>query len=353
MPIRDLSWSEGWWTLPTGPLNRISDVAGVSVGHTTRLDGTARTGVTAVLPGDGNLFDQKVPAGAAIINGFGKSLGLLQVMELGEIETPILLTNTFGVPACASALIKYGVDQSPEIGRGSATINPLVLECNDGKVNDIQAMAVTEADANEAIRAVSDSFEQGTVGAGTGMRTFGMAGGIGSASRVAALAGGKEYTVGVLVLSNFGQQGELRILGRRNTSPTKNAGCKAEQERGSIIILVATDAPLESRQLSRIARRGGPALGRLGSYVGHGSGDIAIAFSTAYRLSCENQERNIPRLAESQLDPLFLATIEATEEAILNALYHAESHVGYDGSRLLTLKEHILPNSGGRREAAE
>lgn len=341
MAIRDLPWGQDWWSLPTGPMNTITDVPGVSVGHVTRLEGGIKTGVTAIIPGTGNLFQNKMPAGVAVINGFGKSLGLLQVAELGEIETPILLTNTFSVPTCATALIKRAIRETPDIGRALPTVNPLVLECNDGKVNDIQALAVTEADAEAALARVGKLFEQGTVGAGTGMRTFGLAGGIGSASRQVTVKSGASYNLGVLVLSNFGQENELRVLGKRLAANPAQASYQVEDERGSIIILMATDAPLESRQLSRVARRGGAALGRLGSYVGHGSGDIAVAFSTAYRLSGQDQPLKQSRFPEPQLDPLFHAAVEATEEAILNALDFAESRLSYDGSRLQTLCERL------------
>lgn len=185
-----------WWDLPAGPANTIADVPGVTVGHRTHRENTARTGVTAIFPHDGDLFRNPVPAGLTVLNGFGKSAGLMQLAELGRIETPILLTNTFGVAACTAALIRRAIAQNPEIGRSRPTVNPLVLECNDGRVSDIQALAVTEAMANDAMAAAEIKFAQGTVGAGTGMRTFGFAGAIGSASRRVALPSGRTHTLG-------------------------------------------------------------------------------------------------------------------------------------------------------------
>ncbi|MBY8918011.1 P1 family peptidase [Nitratireductor sp. L1-7-SE] len=333
-----------WWDLPAGPANTIADVPGVTVGHRTHREKTARTGVTAIFPHDGDLFRNPVPAGLAVLNGFGKSTGLMQLAELGRIETPILLTNTFGVAACTAALIRRAIAQNPEIGRSRPTVNPLVLECNDGRVSDIQALAVTEAMANDAMAAAEMKFAQGTVGAGTGMRTFGFAGAIGSASRRVALPSGRTHTLGALVLSNFGRPGDLRLLGNRIETP--DPGRADPQDRGSVIIVYGTDAPLDSRQLARIARRAGAALGRLGSYWGDQSGDVALAFSTTNRLSIDSEIETVERLAEAQLDPFFLAAVEAAEEAVLNGLWNAEPLTGYDGLRLPVLRDQLLPNRG-------
>ncbi|MFC5583920.1 P1 family peptidase [Nitratireductor kimnyeongensis] len=333
--------ADSWWDLPTGTANTIADVPGVTVGHVTCLEGAARTGVTAVVPHDADLFRYPVPAGLAVLNGFGKSAGLLQLAELGRIETPILLTNTFGVAACTTALIRRAIEQNPDIGRSRATVNPLVLECNDGRVSDIQALAVTEAMADQAISAASPEFAQGTVGAGTGMRTFGFAGAIGSASRRVALTSGQEYVLGALVLSNFGRPGDLRVLGERIGTPETGRGDPAD--KGSVIIVYATDAPLDSRQLSRLSRRAGAALGRLGSYWGDQSGDIALAFSTANRLTIDSEVDAIERLGEARLDPFLLAALEAAEEAVLNGLYNAQPLTGYDGLQLPVLRNQLLP----------
>lgn len=326
--MRDAIGARDYWRLPAGPANAISDVAGVLVGHASLRGEGICTGVTAVLPHGGDLFRNPVPAGAAVLNGFGKSLGLVQLTELGEIETPILLTNTFGVPACASALIRRAIAQNDRIGRQDSTVNPLVLECNDGKVNDIQRLAVTEADAMAAIDNAGTSFDQGTVGAGSGMTTFDFAGGIGSASRVVTLAGGAGFTLGALVLSNFGEAGSLRLPGQ----PAGQALARAEPDTGSIIIVLATDAPMDARQLTRLSRRSAAALGRLGSYLGHQSGDIALAFSTANRLARTDTEMvQVTRLAESRMNGFFKAAVEAVEEAIFSALWHGQPTRGYGG----------------------
>ncbi|MFV0334502.1 MAG: P1 family peptidase [Tropicimonas sp.] len=327
----------GAWGLAPGPRNTICDVAGIRVGHRS-LRGTGEaTGVTAILPHGGDLYRRPVPAGAAVLNGFGKSAGLVQLQELGEIETPILLTNTFGVPACATALIRHAIATNPEIGRSQPTVNPLVCECNDGKVNDIQALPVREADALAAIAAAAEGFEQGTVGAGSGMRTFGFAGGVGSASRRVALEGGTGFMLGALVLSNFGEAGDLRVFGDRVATPDATPA----PDKGSVIIVLATDAPLDARQLTRLARRSAAALGRLGSYIGHQSGDIALAFSTANVVDRTDNADIHPatRLNEARMNAFFKAGVEAVEEAVLNAIWHGAPLPGYDGSRLPSFRE--------------
>lgn len=331
----------GAWRIAPGPGNSICDVAGVLVGHAAvRGEGIA-TGVTAVLPHDGDLYRRPVPAGLAVLNGFGKSAGLIQLGELGEIETPILLTNTFGVFACASALIRKAIAANSEIGRGLATVNPLVLECNDGKVNDIQALAVTEANARAAIDAAATEFAQGTVGAGSGMRTFGFAGGIGSASREVPLEGGARFMLGALVLSNFGEAGDLRVFGTCVPAPD----AVPAPDKGSIIILLATDGPLDARQLTRLARRSAAALGRLGSYLGSQSGDIALAFSTANAVErdASRDTHAAERLDELRMDAFFRSAVEVVEEAVLNAIWHGVPLRGYDGSLLPALRD-ALPD---------
>lgn len=320
---------DGWWSLPCGARNLISDVEGVKVGHITMTDGSARTGVTAVLAHSGDLFNDKVEAGAAVLNGFGKSVGLVQLQELGQIETPIILSNTFAMPVCATALIKRAMKDNPEIGRTLPTVNALALECNDGQLNDIQAMHVTERDVYAAIDVANAEFELGSVGAGTGMKTFGFAGGLGSASRLVKIDD-TENTLGALVLSNFGQQSELRFCGRRMIGTNESV---EQPDKGSIIVVLATDAAVDSRQLKRIAKRASAALGRTGSYLGHGSGDIAVAFSTA--------KADSQRLEEPMLDRLFLAAVEATEEAIYRAMWHGESRAGYDGNQLPSFRKFL------------
>ncbi|RVV99179.1 S58 family peptidase [Mesobaculum littorinae] len=323
--------SADWWRLPPGAFNAITDVPGVRVGHCTRLGGGAATGVTAILPHDGDLFDAPVVAAAEVFNGFGKSAGLMQLTELGAIETPILLTGTFGVPACATALIRHAIGTQPGIGRDLPTVNPLVLECNDGRVNDIQAMHLRPEDALTAIaEAAGEAPPQGTVGAGTGMRSFGFAGGIGTASRMVTVEG-QEVRLGAMVLSNFGRAEDLRVRGEHLGAELGPVGPDA----GSIVMVLATDAPLSSRQLGRLARRCPAALGRMGSHIGHGSGDLAVAFSTALPKRGDAALGALrPSWPERGMDPLFAATVEAVEEAICAALWHGVPHPGWRGDRL-------------------
>jgi len=315
--------------LPAGPRNAITDVAGVSVGHCTLAAGACQTGVTVIRPHAGNVYVDKVPAAATVFNGFGKSIGLVQVEELGVLETPLALTNTFCVGALAQAQIGAAIAANPEIGRKWPTVNPLVFECNDGFLNDIQAMAVQAHHYDAALAAAGADVPQGAVGAGRGMSSFGVKGGIGTASRV---AGG--HTVGALVLSNFGTPESL-ILAGRALGPALDARLKqpAEPEKGSIIIIVATDAPLDARQLRRLSMRAGTGLARTGSVYGHGSGDIALAFTTAYTVphAADVPMPAVPMLHESKLDPLFRAAADSVEQAIVHALWHAETVEGRDG----------------------
>ena len=327
-------------TLPSGARDAISDVPGVTVGHCTLDQGEVQTGVTVVRPHAGDPFLDRVPAAAVVLNGFGKSVGLLQLRELGVLETPIALTNTFSVPAVASAQIRACVAANPQCGRALPSVNPLVFECNDGYLNDMQRMAVTEAHYLQALECADAHFAQGSVGAGRGMSSFGLKGGIGSASRLVRLADGTNCTVGALVLSNFGRLEQLTLAGQPVGRQLQAAQAQAnEVEKGSIILLIATDAPLDARQLRRLALRAGAGLARTGSVFGHGSGDIALAFSTAYTLPQE-PTRAMPRVAmlhDALLDPLFQATADSAEQAIVHALWHASAVTGRDGHRRETL----------------
>lgn len=323
--------------LPAGPRDAITDVAGVTVGHHTLAEGHVQTGVTVVRPHLGDPYRDRVPAAAAVFNGFGKSVGLMQVEELGVLETPIALTNTYSVPAIAAAQIRQCSAANPESGRSLPTVNPLVFECNDGHLNDIQRMAVKGDHYLRAFENAGEQVEQGSVGAGRGMSCFALKGGIGTASRRVSVAAGREHTVGVLVLANFGRLPQLVVaghaIGARLARQLAIASQSPQPERGSIIMLVATDAPLDSRQLRRLALRAGAGLARTGSVFGHGSGDIALAFSTAYKVPLE-ADRPMPALAllqESLIDPLFHACADACEQAILNALWHATPLTGRDG----------------------
>ncbi len=334
MRARDLGLACG--SLSAGTRSSIADVPGVTVGHATLIEGDVCTGVTAVLPHDGNLFRDKVVASAVVLNGFGKSVGLVQVNELGTLETPILLTNTFAVGACATALIRRAIATDPEIGRQTSTVNPVVLECNDGYLNDIQAMAVTEAHAEAAIAAAAETFEVGAVGAGTGMSCFGLKGGIGSASRRLQLDSAA-YHLGVLVLANFGRAGDLRLPDGRRVNPAASP----TPEAGSCIVVLATNVPLDHRQLGRVARRAGVGLAWCGSFWGNGSGDIALAFTTANRVPHAPDQDVLEHrvLAEGRIDRVFQAAAEATQEAVLDALAGAETMVGRQGHRRVGLAE--------------
>lgn len=307
-------------TLPPGPLNAITDVAGVLVGHATLIRGdNVRTGVTAVLPHGGNLFREKVPGAVFVGNGFGKFIGSTQVNELGEIETPILLTSTLSVGRVADALIEYMLALAGN--EDVRSVNPLVAETNDGRLNDVRGRHAGRDEVFAAIRnARAGPVEEGAVGAGTGTVAFGFKGGIGTASRRAG-----SYTVGVLVQTNFG--GDLMIAG----IPVGRALLERREPQadGSVIVVIATDAPVDHRNLRRMAARSMLGLARTGSAASNGSGDYAIAFSVAPELRIRSGET--PRTAlvpNDAMSPLFLAVIEATEEAVYNSLFRATTMTG-------------------------
>lgn len=326
-----------------GPLNAITDVAGVTLGHRTLREDGLLTGFTALLPHEGNLFRRKVRAAVDVINGFGKSAGLMQLAELGQIETPLLLGNTLAVGTGFDALATRALAANPDIGRETGTVNPVVLECNDGYLSDIRARALTQADAFAALDAAAPGpVAEGAVGAGAGMSAFGFKGGIGTASRRFDLDGAA-YTLGVLALANFGNAGDLVLPdGRRPVPPD----VEPQNERGSVILVVATDVPLESRQLHRIARRGGAGLARLGAFWGNGSGDIAVAFSTADPIAHDQPADLVPlrALNENRIDTLFRAAAEATQEAVLNAMIAAPATTGRDGHHRPSLGDWLRAN---------
>lgn len=335
--IRDYGIQIG--ALPVGPRNAISDVADVMVGHTTlNNEPHIRTGVTAVLPHAGNLFQEKIPAAVHIINGFGKSAGTIQVEELGTLETPILLTNTFGVGACIDALVQHALETNPEIGVTTGTVNPLVFECNDSYLNDIRGMHVKREHAFAAVQNATADFAEGSVGAGTGMSCYELKGGVGSSSRVVTI-GGEAFTTGILVLTNMGRLDELIVAGRHvgaaigASTQSKNNTADTTIDHGSIIIIVATDAPLTPRQLKRLSRRAGPGLSRTGNNIAGGSGEIVLAFSVAERLY-HNERQNVATLRmlnEDRMDILFTATAECVEEAILTSMVTAITTEGRSG----------------------
>lgn len=321
--------------LEAGPLGTIADVAGVTVGHCTLDEGAVQTGVTVVRPHDGDLYRSKVPAAASVTNGFGKSIGLMQVDELGVLETPIALTNTFGVGTVANAQIRDAIEANPSIGRDWPTVNPLVFECNDGYLNDIQALTIQESHYRDALHACDAGFGRGSVGAGRGMSCFDMKGGIGSASRMTRIAD-RAFVVGALVLANFGRMPMLKLDG----IAVGRGRQEQEPEQGSIIMIVATDAPLDARQLRRLSLRAAAGLARTGSVYGHGSGDIALAFTTAWTVPHLAGFVTVPALlADARLDPLFQAAADSVEQAIVDALFSAVSVTGRDGNRRLSLKD--------------
>lgn len=324
--------------LRTGPLNAITDVSGVAVGQVTILQGdNVRTGVTAILPHPGNLYREKVPGAVFVGNGYGKLTGSTQVEEMGSIETPILLTNTGSVPDVAAALIRYMMSL-PE-NKDVLSINPVVGETNDGWLNDIRGFHVAQEHVFAAIQnARSGPVEEGAVGAGTGTVAFGWKGGIGTASRrLPATLGG--YTIGVLVQTNFG--GVLAIAGAPVgeelgqyylREELNHEGTSKDKADGSCMIVVATDAPLDSRNLKRLAARAWLGMARAGSAGSNGSGDYAIAFSTAPRLRIRSSDKSLTLRAETlsndAISPLFLAVMEATEEAIYNSMFRASTVTG-------------------------
>lgn len=312
-----------------GPFNAITDVEGVRVGHATLVKGeNVRTGITAVIPHSGNIFQEKVPAALHIGNGFGKLMGISQIKELGNIETPILLTNTLNVPRVADALVSYLLQM--EGNENVRSINPIVGETNDGRLNDIRGRHLGAEHVRAALEnASAGAVEEGNVGAGTGTVCFGFKGGIGTASRkLPENLGG--YTVGVLVQSNFG--GVLQIdgvpIGQELNQYYLNGRLNDDAD-GSIMIIVATDAPLNARNLERVAKRAIMGLAKAGGIASNGSGDYVIAFSThpdlriPYRVEAAVQNR--PDLHNDYMSPIFMATIEATEEAIINSLFAAKT----------------------------
>ena len=283
-------------------------------------------------------------AGVSVINGFGKSVGLVQIDELGTLESPIIMTNTLSVGTALTASVKYMLEKNPDIGVETGTVNCVVTECNDGSLNDIRGLHVKEEHVFEALANASDIFEEGVVGSGTGMTCLGVKGGIGSASRVVKMDG-VDYTVGSIVMSNFGQDDNLRI-GDNFLGPQIDAYIKSQEpkkDKGSIIIVIATDAPLSDRQLRRVAKRAMISLGRVGSYSGNGSGDIAIAFSTGNHLPHYSDKYilDVKMAHDDLLDELFEASVEATEEAIISSLYHADTTHGIRGKVKYGLKQFL------------
>lgn len=334
---RDIGISIG--ILQPGELNSITDVAGVKVGQTTILRGeNVRTGVTTILPHGGNLFQEKVPGAVFVGNGFGKLAGSTQVNELGEIETPIVLTSTLSVPKTADFLLDYmlGLKGNENV----RSINPLVAETNDGGLNDGRGRHISRDDVLNSIKnAKAGVVDEGSVGAGTGTVAFGWKGGIGTSSRKLQTSLGG-YTLGVLVQSNFGgvlmvdgvpvgvELKKHYLSGAVSSRPIGENNLGSDKADGSIIIVIATDAPLDHRQLNRLASRAMSGLARTGSSMTNGSGDYVIAFSTANRVNASQNIRDVKVLGNDAMSPLFQAVIEATEEAIINSILRATTVTG-------------------------
>lgn len=337
--IRDYGITIGGY--PTEKRNAITDVAGVKVGQVTLNDGAVKTGVTAILPHEGHLFREKLPAAVHVINGFGKSIGTVQIEELGTLETPIVLTNTLSVGVACDTLIDYMLEHNPEIGDTTGTVNPVVCECNDSFLNDIRGKYVQKKHVWQALEQTTSDVVEGAVGAGTGMSCFGLKGGIGTASRKLEWDSGG-YTIGVLVLSNFGRMDDF-VLDRKKAGEKIAAGSKDEPDKGSIVVIVATDVPLSEHQLKRVIKRSSVGIARTGSFTANGSGEIVIGFSTAARIPHDGQEDfiDMKRVHENKLDSLFRTVAEATEEAILNSLVCADTTIGRNGNQRHSLKEYM------------
>ena len=318
--------------MESGPLRRISDVPGVSVGHCTVINERHQTGVTVVLPCADDPFERKLPCACYVLNGFGRSLGLMQIDELGQLETPIALTNTLNVGKVHDALVSWVIGREKEKGVSVRTLNPVVCECNDASLNDIEDRVIGEEEVFSAFRDAKADFPVGAVGAGRGMTCHGLKGGIGSASRVIR-RDGKAYTVGVLALTNHGRLHDLRIGGEETGREIERRLSEDLPDKGSCILILATDLPASDRQLRRILKRCAVGLIRLGSFIGHGSGEVFLGFSTANRIPREDASFVQPclRLNEDMMDAAFRAAAECAEEAILDSLAAGETVTGYSG----------------------
>lgn len=331
--------------LPSGLRNKITDVPGVLVGHCTVDTPDHKTGVTVVLPGPENPFTHKLPAAVCAYNGFGKTAGLIQLQELGTLETPIALTNTLNVGLVSDALVEYMITRCETEGVILQSVNPVVAECNDATLNHIRERAVGREHVFSALASAAQDYTEGCVGAGTGTICHGLKGGIGSASRILEFDG-KTYTMGVLVQSNHGILKDLTV-GGRNIGAALDEQLKSRRaDQGSIIAVLATDLPLDARQLGRVARRVSVGLARLGSYIGHGSGEVFLAFSTAnsFDVRAENAIRMNRAFHEERIDVPFRAAAECAEEAVLNSMLTARTTTGYQGRTATALLDLWRPD---------
>lgn len=355
--IRDLGFSVGY--LPTGPLNKITDVPGVTVGHVTIDTDRQKTGVTVIIPAEGNLYTAPLTAACHVINGFGKSAGLMQVQELGTLETPIALTGTLNVGKIQDALVSYTVDRCAAGGYDCRSVNPVVGETNDGTLSANHDRPADKTHLDRAVAAACRDFPEGDVGAGKGTVCMGLKGGIGSSSRLVRV-GEKDFTLGVLVQTNFGCVENLRLdglpVGRaivdmlEEERSADREVITGQDDIGSIMIVVGTDLPVSELQLTRILRRATVGLARVGSYIGHGSGDVVIGFTTANRRGGDAPIRSVELLSDSRLETAFTAVAECVEEAICNSMIAADRVTGYNGSESVTVRalNEFLPEALNR-----
>jgi D-aminopeptidase len=331
--LRELGYTVG--RFPTGPLNALVDVPGVLVGHRTLNEGEARrTGVTAILPHDGNLYAEKVSGACHVVNGYGKAAGLTQLVELGTIESPILLTSTLSVGPVWEGGLQHVLEQNPDAARDRDTVNVIVGECFDGWLSDARALAVRPEHAREAIAAAGpEEVSEGAVGAGTGTTCFGFKAGVGTASRRT-----DEHVLGCLVVSNYGARRDLHMLVGEREVAAIAAAEEPPAQGGSIMIVLASDAPLSERQLRRLAKRGAFGLGRAGSFATNASGEYIVAFSTAHRLPHRDEDPYVKLRVLRDDSPavrdLFEAVGELVHEAVLNSLCSASAMEGRDGNRV-------------------
>ncbi len=326
--------------LPKGLRNAITDVPGVRVGHCTVDNERHKTGVTVVMPCADDIFQNKMVAACHVLNGFGKTTGLVQIEELGTLETPIALTNTLNVGLVHDAMVEHMCQKAEENGYAIRSVNPVICECNDASLNDIRHRAVTQKEVFSAIESAAEDFALGDVGAGKGMTCHDLKGGIGSASRIVEI-GGEKFTVGVLVQTNHGSLRDLQIGGQNVGEEINRRISEDTPDQGSCIMIVATDLPVTDRQLKRIIKRCSVGLARLGSYIGHGSGEIMVGFTTANRIPAEGEMLQLRCIHESQINAAFRAVAEATEEAVLRSMLEADAVVGYSGKVRRSLKEYI------------
>lgn len=325
-----------------GERNSIADVPGVTVGHCTVDNDRHKTGVTVVMPCQDDIFKRKMVAACHVLNGFGKTTGLMQIQELGTLESPIALTNTLNVGLVHDALVEHLCQTAEKNGYAIRSVNPVVAECNDASLNDIRHRAVGQTEVFAAIHTASADFEQGDVGAGKGMTCHDLKGGIGSSSRIIEI-GNQRYTLGVLALTNHGSLSDLTISGQTVGMDIERQIREDTPDEGSCILILATDLPVSSRQLGRILKRCSVGLARLGSFIGHGSGEVFIGFSTANRVPEEADCFSLNCIHESHINTAFRAAAEATEEAILQSMLRAKTVTGYSGKVRRSLAEFWQP----------